>query len=450
MTLTDAPTTTPLLAARYRWATVGMVSLVFLAAFEALAVTTIMPSVSAELDGRAWFSAAFSATLAASVVGMVAGGLWSDRTGPRLPLLASVAVFAGGLLLAGLAPGIELFVAARFLQGLGSGAMTVALYVVVARIYAPIDHPRIFGAFAAAWVIPSMVGPTVAGVVAEAAGWRWVFLGVVALAVGATLMLLPGLRVLVDNPEPSSVATGGRLVLSVVVAVSVVALDLAGRASAAVGLAAAAAALVVVLVAVRPLLPPGTLVARRGLPAVIALRGAIAATFFATEIYLPYLLQEHYGVSAWLSGATLTVGALGWSAASAVQARLGARLDHLTALRVGAALLLAGVAGELVSAALLLTPVLVGASWVVAGAGMGLMFPRISSFVLAASTEREQGGNSAAMSIADAVGGATAISLAGLVFTGVGTAADLGAFVAALSLTTALAVGALLLSRRTG
>ena len=140
-----------------------------------------MPSVSADLHGRAWFSAAFSATLAASVVGMVAGGLWSDRSGPRLPLLASVAVFAGGLLLAGLAPGIELFVAARFLQGLGAGAMTVALYVVVARIYAPIDHPRIFGAFAAAWVIPSMVGPSVAGVVLEAFGWRWVFLGVVAL-----------------------------------------------------------------------------------------------------------------------------------------------------------------------------------------------------------------------------------------------------------------------------
>src|SRR3954449_8586007 len=173
MTLTDrpdiadpAPMTTPLLAPAYRWATIGMVSLVFLSAFEALAVTTIMPSVSADLDGRAWFSAAFSATLAASVVGMVAGGLWSDRIGPRLPLLASVAVFAGGLLLAGLAPGIEVFVAARFLQGLGAGAMTVALYVVVARIYEPIRHPRIFGAFAAAWVIPSMVGPSIAGGVA--------------------------------------------------------------------------------------------------------------------------------------------------------------------------------------------------------------------------------------------------------------------------------------------
>src|SRR3954462_13461687 len=164
--MTDAPRTTPLLAPAYRLATIGMVSLVFLAAFEALAVTTIMPTVSADLHGRAMFSAAFSAALAASVVGMVASGLWSDRSGPRLPLLTAVAVFSGGLLLAGLAPGMGLFVAARFLQGLGAGAMTVSLYVVVARIYAPVDHPRIFGVFAAAWVIPSMVGPSIAGGVA--------------------------------------------------------------------------------------------------------------------------------------------------------------------------------------------------------------------------------------------------------------------------------------------
>ena len=453
VTAIDTPPTTPLLAPRYRWATVGMVSLVFLAAFEALAVTTIMPSVSADLHGRAWFSAAFSATLAASVVGMVAGGLWSDRSGPRLPLLASVAVFAGGLLLAGLAPGIELFVAARFLQGLGGGAMTVALYVVVARIYAPIDHPRIFGAFAAAWVIPSMVGPSVAGVVLEAFGWRWVFLGVVALAVAATGMLLPALRGLVDaDPSPgerSSVATRGRLALSVVVAGAVVGLDLAGRASAGIGFAAAVVALVVVLVAVRPLLPAGTLVVRRGLPSVVALRGAIAATFFATEIYLPYLLQEHYDVPPWLSGATLTVGTLGWAGASQVQARLGARFDHHAALRIGAALLLAGIAGELVATALQVTPILIGAAWVLAGAGMGLMFPRISAVVLAASDERDQGRNSAAMSISDAVGGATAISLTGLVFTAVGPASEWAPFVAVLALTSALALGALLVSRRT-
>ena len=113
-------------------------------------------------------------------------------------------VFATGLLLAGLAPGMELFVAARFLQGLGAGAMTVSLYVVVARIYAPVDHPAIFGAFAAAWVIPSMVGPSLAGVVAETVGWRWVFLGVVALAAAATAAVLPAVRGIEDTPERSA------------------------------------------------------------------------------------------------------------------------------------------------------------------------------------------------------------------------------------------------------
>jgi hypothetical protein len=53
------------------------------------------------------------------------------------------------------------------------------------------------------------------------------------------------------------------------------------------------------------------------------------------------------------------------------------------------------------------------------------------------------------MSIADAVGGATAISLAGLVFTAVGPATELAPFVAAFALTTALGAGAVLVSRRT-
>ena len=262
-------------------------------------------------------------------------------------------------------------------------------------------------------------------------------------------MLLPALRGLVDNPEKSAVATVGRLALAAVVAGAVVSLDLAARASVGVGFGVAAAALVVVLVAVRPLLPPGTLVVRRGLPSVIALRGAIAATFFATEIYLPYLLQEHYGVPPWLSGVTLTVGALGWAGASQVQARLGRRLGHHAALRAGAALLLAGIGAELAATTLELTAYLIGGAWVLAGAGMGLMFPRIGSLVLAASTEREQGRNTSAMSISDAVGGATAISLTGLLFTAVGPASELAPFVAVLAMTTGLAVVALLVSRRT-
>ena len=449
MTSTESPATTPLLAAPYRWATVGMVSLIFLFAFEAMAVTTIMPTVSADLEGRSWYSATFSATLAASIVGMVAAGIWSDRRGPRAPMIASAVVFGAGLLVAGLATGIEVFVAARFLQGLGGGAITVTLYVLVARIFAPVDHPRIFGAFAASWVIPSMIGPTIAGVVAETVGWRWVFLGVVGLAAAAVAMLRPALRDVADRPEPSPVASVRRLLLASTVAASVVATDLAGRLERPTAYVATAVALIVVVVAGRPLLPPGTLRSARGLPSVVGLRGVISGAFFATEIYVPYLLQEPYDLAVWLSGAALTVGALGWASASQVQARLGARLTNATALRTGAVLLVVGVGTVLATAVLELTPWLVGVAWVVAGSGMGLMYPRIGISVLEASTNDDAGANTAAMSIADAAAGATTISLSGLLFTSIGTSAELAPFVGVFAMTAALAVLAVLVSRRT-
>ncbi|MEV6493095.1 MFS transporter, partial [Actinoplanes sp. NPDC051633] len=86
-----------ILARPYALTTVGSWSLVFLAAFESLAVTTIMPVVTEDLDGRALYSLAFSATLAASVIGTVVTGSWADRRGPARPLLAAIGLFGAGL-----------------------------------------------------------------------------------------------------------------------------------------------------------------------------------------------------------------------------------------------------------------------------------------------------------------------------------------------------------------
>jgi MFS family permease len=169
----------------YALATVGSWSLVFLAAFESLAVTTVMPVVAADLDGQALYSLAFSATVAAGIVGTVAAGAWADRRGPTVPLIGAIAVFTAGLVVAGTARSMQIFVAGRFLQGLGAGAQTVALYVVIAKVYPARLHTRLFGAFAAAWVLPSLVGPFAAGLVAEAFSWHWVFLGVAGLLFAA-------------------------------------------------------------------------------------------------------------------------------------------------------------------------------------------------------------------------------------------------------------------------
>jgi hypothetical protein len=51
--------------------TLGACALVFLAAFESMAVATIMPLVSRELDGAALYALAFAGPLATGVIGMV-------------------------------------------------------------------------------------------------------------------------------------------------------------------------------------------------------------------------------------------------------------------------------------------------------------------------------------------------------------------------------------------
>jgi len=439
--------TSRLLAPQYLWTTIGAITLIFLGAFESLAVTTIMPTISRELDGEALYSLAFSATLAASVIGMVVAGGWSDRRGPAGPLIASMAVFVIGLVLSGTADDMYIFIVGRFLQGLGSGATIVALYVVVARIYPPALHPRMFGAFATAWVVPSLIGPPVAGAVADTVGWHWVFLGVGVIALVAGGAIVPALVHLRSVSAPSTAGSTWAVLWAAVVAGGVLAIGLGGENGGALAWPIVGVAFVVVVVAVRPLLPRGTLRLKRGLPSTVLLRGAVAAPFFATEVYLPYMLHEQYGLPSWLAGLILTVGALSWASGSTLQGRLGERVSHSTIVRIGSAVVFVGIGVQLLTASLHLSPFVAAAGWLLAGGGMGLLFPRLSTLVLSLSDETDQGFNSAAMTIADSSTSAVAIAFAGLVFTAFGAATG-GGFVAALALTTVLALAAVPIAAR--
>ncbi|UPL10642.1 MFS transporter [Microbacterium sufflavum] len=434
------PPTPRILGGEYVWITIGACALVFLGAFESLAVTTVMPAVSADLDGERLYALAFAGPLATSVIGMVAAGNWADRRGPVAPLYSSIALFVVGLLIAGLAPSMEVLVAGRFAQGLGSGGLMVALYVVVARVYPQALHPAIFAGFAAAWVIPSLIGPTIAGAVTELWSWHWVFLGVVVLVLVALLMIVPALRGLSNEGDAATPWAVARLGWSVLAAVAVLALNLVGDVP-GVGPALAVVAVVVALIAVRPLVPRGTLRAVRGLPSVILVRGLAAAAFFGAQIYLPYLLTDRYALTPTVAGLALTGGALAWSLAATVQGRMGMRLSSVTAVRLGTALVLGGILLTVAITAFGADAVLIAAAWVVAGAGMGLMSPRSSALTLALSTPETQGFNSGAMTVADSFGSALALAVTSMVFLAL-AAADpfLGVFALAALLALAAAV----------
>jgi MFS family permease len=440
----------------YALPTAGSWSLIFLAAFESLAVTTIMPIVTEDLNGRALYSVAFSATMAAGVIGMVVFGTWADRTGPARSLLTAIGLFAAGLILAGTAASMTVFVAGRFVQGLGAGGITVSLYVLIAKVYPSALHIRIFGAFASAWVLPSMVGPFAAGVVADALSWHWVFLGVVALVAVATAMIVPALRAHRDargdgtEPGGGTKQVAGRIGAAVVVAVAVVALGYAVELDDRIAWVLAPALVGLVAWAARGLVPPGTYRARRGLPAAVLLCGAAGAVFFGTEVYLPLLLHERYGLPAWLSGVTLTAAAVAWALASAVQGRLGDRLDPGRALRAGASLLAAGAVTELVTVAVGLPAAVAAAGWFLAGAGMGTLYPRISTLVLALSEPGREGFNTSAKSITDAVGGSVALALTGLIFGALGTAAMRAPYLGVMAFTSVIGLAVVLLAGRAG
>ncbi len=320
-----------------------MFALCAFVAFEATAVTTVMPTVAAQLDGVGLYALSFAAPLASGVVGMVAAGGWSDRRGPVVPLALALVLFASGLVVCGLAPNMEVLVAGRFLQGLGGGALTVCLYVLVGLIFPAALQPAIFTSFAAAWVLPTLFGPALAAYVAHVAGWRWVFLGVVVMVAAAAALVAPALRRL-DARAAGVPAPRSRLVWAVIAAVAVLALELLGSRRGALALLMVAAVAVALIAAAR-LVPAGTLALRRGLPAVIGTRGLLSGAFFCGETYIIFVLQERWGLSAGVAGLALTGVGLSWTAASWVQSRLARTLSDRAAMLIGSVLVLGGSLG---------------------------------------------------------------------------------------------------------
>jgi MFS family permease len=403
----------------YRALSFGLVAIVTLLAFEAMAVATAMPVVASELRGMHLYNLAFSATLAASVIATVLGGRWSDRRGPLEPMSAGVAAFVAGLLLAGFAPNMEVFVAGRFVQGLGTGATQVALYVVVARIYPGALHAKVFALFSAAWVVPSMVGPAIAGFVVENADWRWIFLGVSLIVLPSALLLWRGtagrdLGTGTGDPAPG---LGRKLIWAALNAVAA-ALIQYGSALGLAGLPLLAAGVVLLAVALPRLLPPGSLRAAPGLPTAPVLRGLAFGSLTAAQVLIPLMLMKERGLSATEAGIVLTVGALGWSTGSWLKGR--GRMTHLTALRGGAAMLVIGLS--------LVTLVLVDAVPValayvampVAGFGIGVLHPTVSVLVLELSAEGQEGQNSAAVGVGESVFTVVAVAVSGALFTATG------------------------------
>ncbi|MFF4177004.1 MFS transporter [Streptomyces sp. NPDC001750] len=408
----------------YRALSIGIVSVVFLIAFEATAVGTAMPVAARELDGIPLYAFAFSAYFTTSLFAMVLSGQWADRRGPLGPLAAGISAFGAGLLLSGTAGTMWLFVAGRAVQGLGGGLVIVALYVVISRAYPERLRPSIMAAFAASWVIPSVVGPLASGTVTEHLGWRWVFIGIPVLVVFPLALALPAIRRRASGPpDPSAGAEPydrRRILLALGISLGAGLLQYAGQQRTWFALLPAAAGFALLVPAVRGLLPPGTGRAARGLPSVVLLRGVAAGSFIAAESFVPLMLVTERGLSPTLAGLSLAAGGGTWALGSFVQSR--PRLEPCRErLMVGGMVLVAAAIAAAPSVLIDAVPVwTLAVAWAFGCFGMGMVIASTSVLLLKLSAPEEAGANSAALQISDGLSNVLLLAAGGAAFAALG------------------------------
>jgi MFS family permease len=400
-----------------RATSVGLLILITLLAFEAMAVSAALPTAARAVGGLGAFGWAFTGFLVANIVGMVASGQLSDSRGPRSPLIAGLACFTAGLILSGTATTMVQLVAGRFVQGLGSGLIIVAIYVVIGQAYPERLRPSVFAATSSAWVLPSLLGPGVSGALAEHASWRWVFLGLVPFVLVGWLLLVPVLRSLHPVGAAGRLADPSRLARALAVAAGIAALEQAGQHPSVWSGVLGVAGLAALAWGIRPLLPPGTLRVRRGVSAPIAMRGLLAGAFFGIEAVVPLSLSVQHGYGATLAGLPLTCAGFSWSYGSWVQSRVddaAGPARRIRLIRFGFVLVAAGGVLMALAAAPDLPGWLAFVAWLLAGLGAGFTMSSVGVLMLKYTTDADRGADSAALQLSDATASALTTGIAGV------------------------------------
>ncbi len=401
-----------------KWLAVGLISLI---AFETLAVATAMPTVVRTLDGSNLYALAMGVVMATQLMTTALAGPWSDHRSPQSCLYTGIAGFILGLALCTFAPNMYVFVLGRAVQGLGGGLCVVPLYTLVGNNVRPTHQPSFFAAFAAAWVLPALIGPAVAGFIVQHMTWQIVF-GIVPVILLTAFPLL--LRVMGRVPHVPAPASDSHIRTTIFCAfgagIFVALLQImSGTESANFSprvLAIIAVSAVATFIFMKPLLPRGTFVARRGLASTVLLRGLINGAFLGVEAFLPLMLQEIHGWDPLQAGMVLTVGSITWAVGSAAQGRIvTSDLRHRIPV-IGSALQLVGLTATICGTFSDISGLVVIAGWTIAGLGIGFVYPAMTVHGLSMSAPANQGRTSSSLQMADTLGAAMAVALAGIVY----------------------------------
>jgi EmrB/QacA subfamily drug resistance transporter len=404
-----------------------------------LVVNVALPSIHREFGGSIqaleWVVSAY--VLAYAVL-LLTGAALGDRYGRKRMFVGGIALFTISSAAAALAPSTGLLIAARAAQGVGAAIVTPLTLTLIADAFPPSKRGAALGVWSGISGIAVALGPLVGGAVIQASSWHWIFW--INVPIGAILAPLAALRLVeshgasrrLDLPGVALASTGlFGLVFGLVRSQS------QGWTSAEVVLALAAGALLVLafvayeLRAAEPMLPL-SFFADRGFAVTNVVSMAMYFGMFGSIFFLSQFLQNVLGntplqagekLLVW-TGATMLVSPL----AGIFSERYGSRPFMVAGLALQAVALgwLAQLTGVHESYASMVAP------FVLAGAGMALVFAPSANAVLSSVRTDQAGQASGATNAIRELGGVLGIAVLATVFTSHGSYASAHAFVGGL------------------
>ncbi len=429
----SAHTATP----RSKGWTLAIVSIgLFMVVLDNLVVNVALPSIHRDLGGSIqaleW---TVSAYVLAYAVLLLTGAALGDRFGRKRMFIAGIALFTLSSAAGALAPSTALLIAARASQGVGAAIVTPLTLTLIADAF-PADKRGIaLGVWSGISGIAVALGPLVGGAVIQAGSWHWIFW--INVPIGLVLVPLSWRR-LTESYGPSrrldlpGVALASSGLFGIVF--GLVRSQSQGWGSAEVVIALAAGIVLVVAFvlyerrALEPMLPLGFF-ANRGFAVTNVVSMAMYFGMFGSIFFLSQFLQNvlhntplHAGekLLVW-TGATMIVSPL----AGIFSERYGSRLFMVAGLGLQATALgwLATLTAVDQSYASMIVP------FILAGAGMALVFAPAANAVLASVHADQAGQASGAATAIRELGGVLGIAILATVFTSHGSYASPQAFV---------------------
>ncbi len=163
-----------------------------------IAVPNIMTSLGTGFSEVEWVMNAYLLTFA---VLLITSGRLGDLYGRKAMFMAGLSVFSLASLACGLAPSVGFLIAFRAVQGVGGAMMMPNTLSIISNVFPPEERGKAMGFWGGVSGISLALGPSLGGLLVEAASWRWIFF----INVPIGLILLPvAYRFVPESTEPGA------------------------------------------------------------------------------------------------------------------------------------------------------------------------------------------------------------------------------------------------------